>query len=109
MKKIRINTVHRYIGIAISPFIALQTITGLFLDYGLFRRGSFGPGTARLQETLGVWDKFLTKTHFGSGLTNDTYHLLLGAGIIWMVVSGWVLYLRVRRNRKSLSEHSVKS
>jgi hypothetical protein len=30
-------------------------------------------------------------------LLNDAYHLLLGAGIIWMAVSGWILYLRIRR------------
>jgi hypothetical protein len=49
MKNIRINTLHRYVGIVIAPFIVLQTISGLLLGFGLFRRGMTGHGGEAFQ------------------------------------------------------------
>lgn len=99
MKEIRINTLHRYVGIVIAPFLVLQTISGLLLDFGLFRRGLAGPGSEVYGESKGILDQILVEIHFGPGMLSDAYHLLLGVGILWMAVSGWILYLRIRRAR----------
>ena len=97
MKGPYLNKLHRYVGLAVAPFLVLQTLSGLFLDFGLFRRaGETGVVTAR-----GGWDFLLVKLHFGPGFVNDAYHLLLGLGTAWMAVSGWLLYLRLRRARKN--------
>ena len=95
MKAPSLNKLHRYVGITIAPFLVIQTLSGLLLDIGMFRRGRSVPGgTAATNEW---WDLFLTKAHFGPGLLNDTYHILLACGIVWMACSGWLLYLRNRR------------
>jgi uncharacterized iron-regulated membrane protein len=96
MKGPYLNKLHRYVGIVVAPFLVIQTLSGLLLDFGLFRRGApGGPAPVR-----GAWDPLLTRVHFGPGPINDAYHLLLGAGIVWMAVSGWLLYLRLRRARR---------
>lgn len=99
MKGIHLNKLHRYVGIAIAPFMAIQTLTGLLLSFGPFRRD----GSVLTGQDLPVihnrLDDIFVKTHFGPGIINDSYHLLLGAGIIWMALSGWMLYLRGRRLR----------
>jgi uncharacterized iron-regulated membrane protein len=95
MKGPYLNRLHRYVGISMAPFLLLQTLSGLFLDFGLFRRGQEEPQPA----ARGWWDLFLVKLHFAPGLVSDAYHLLLGAAIFWMAISGWLLYLRIRRVR----------
>jgi hypothetical protein len=49
----------------------------------------------------GSWDDLLVKVHFEAGWAGDAYHLLLGAGIVWMALSGWIIYLQGRRRGKS--------
>jgi len=103
-KKLRLNQLHRYVGITIAPFLVIQTLSGLLLDFGPFRRrGLFAGG-----EESPVWRWFsgqlMSKIHFGSGFFNDLYHILLGAGIVWMAVSGWLLFLKGRRARLNLAK-----
>ena len=90
-----LNKAHRYVGVIIAPFMVLQGLSGLFHDFGLFRRGS--PPEGGVVATRAGWDLFLVKTHFGPGLLSDAYHILLACGIVWMACSGWLLYLRIRR------------
>lgn len=106
MKDLRINTLHRYVGIVIAPFLVIQALSGLLLDFGLFRGGGAGPGGEKAPAARSAWDLFLMKIHFGPGLISSSYHLLLGAGIIWMAVSGWVLYLRLRRARRKAENNA---
>jgi hypothetical protein len=106
LKKIRLNGLHRYVGIVLAPFLVIQTLSGLLLDFGPFRRGrGFLAG-----EQSPVWNgdlsRFMAKIHFGPGLLSDAYHLLLGAAIFWMAVTGWTLFLRIRRARRNLTANS---
>jgi uncharacterized iron-regulated membrane protein len=101
MKKgIYLNKLHRHVGIFIAPFLVIQTLSGLLLDFGLFRRGSSGTGMGEASHARNVADTLLAKLHFGPGTVNDCYHLVLGVGVIWMALSGWALYLRIRKARK---------
>lgn len=106
LKRIRLNTLHRYVGIVLAPFLAIQTLSGLLLDFGPFRRG----GGFLAGDQSPVWpgglNRLLVKIHFGPGLVSDAYHLLLGAAIFWMAVTGWLLYLRIRRARRNLAANS---
>lgn len=108
MKPITLNSLHRYVGIVIAPLLVVQTVTGLLLGFGLFRRAAPPPGGGRPPVAEGSWDAILMKIHFGPGIIGDTFHLLLGAGVIWMAISGWLLYLRVRRSRKKLNVTNAK-
>ena len=102
MKGIYLNKLHRYVGIVIAPFLVIQTITGLLLSFSLIRRAGSTMPDQGLNMVSGYWNEIFAKTHFGPGVIGDAYHLLLGAGIIWMSASGWILYLRGRRLRKSV-------
>ncbi len=106
MKGPYLNKAHRYTGIIIAPFMVIQVLSGLFLDFGLFRRGA--TGAAGPPAMRAGWDLYLVKTHFGPGLLNDAYHVLLACGIIWMACSGWLLYLRIRRLRRQGAASGVK-
>jgi uncharacterized iron-regulated membrane protein len=100
MKGIYLNKLHRYVGICVAPFLVIQTVSGLLLDFGLFRRSTFGPGGEEASHTRNAADTLLVKLHFGPGIVSDCYHILLGLGVLWMAVSGWMLYLRFRKARK---------
>jgi len=101
MKAIHINKLHRYVGIIIAPFMVIQTLTGLMLNFGPLRLS----GSALLERHLPVlhgWWNGIVEAHFGPEIIDELYHLLLGAGIFWMAFSGWMLYLRGRRLRKKI-------
>jgi len=103
-KRLRLNQLHRYVGITIAPFLVIQTLSGLLLDFGPFRRrGIFVGGE---ESPVWIWfsGQLMSRIHFGPGLLNDIYHILLGAGIVWMGVSGWLLFLRGRRARLNLAK-----
>ena len=100
MKGPLLNRLHRYLGITVAPLLVIQTASGLLLDFGPIRRALLAP--AELPPAPpGPLDRFLTAVHFGPGLANDAYHLLLGGGIVWMALSGWLLYLRGRKARRA--------
>lgn len=107
MKPVTLNSLHRYVGIVTAPLLLVQTLSGLLLDFGLFRRAA-GPAGDGAPPAGGRFDALLVKLHFGPGLIGDTYHLLLGAAILWMAGSGWLLYLRGRRARRKLAAANAK-
>ncbi len=96
MKGPVLNRLHRYVGIIIAPCLVVQAFSGFFLEFGPFRRTVSGAGATTAP---GWWDRVWITVHFGPGFINDAYHILLGCGILWMAVSGWLLYLRIRRFR----------
>lgn len=102
MKGQFLRTLHRYVGIITAPFLVVQTVSGLLLGFGVYRQ----PGASRAapQELIlpGSWNALLVKAHFEAGWIGDAYHLLLGAGIVWMSLSGWLMFLNARRMRKKL-------
>jgi uncharacterized iron-regulated membrane protein len=97
MKPIILNKLHRYVGITLAPFLMLQTLSGLFLDFGLFRGSAPSSAETVTARTRGLFDSLLVKVHFGAGLISDCYHVLVGLAITWMAVTGWMLFLRIRR------------
>ena len=106
MRELRLNTLHRYVGIVIAPFLVIQTLSGLLLGFGPYRDvGALQIGN-RFIESPGIWNEFLVKAHFGPGLLGDIYHLLLGAGAVWMAATGWLLFLRLRRSRRRMTANN---
>ncbi len=100
MNRFVVNKLHRYVGIVVAPFLVIQALSGLFLDYGMFRKAGALLAGGQSPVSRGRWDALLVKIHFAPGLVSDAYHLLLGAGICWMALSGWILFLRLWRARK---------
>jgi uncharacterized iron-regulated membrane protein len=96
-----LNRVHRYVGIVVAPFLVVQTLSGLLLSFGLFRRSGSVLTDRGLPLVYQGFERLLAKAHFGPGTVDDLYHLLLGIGTVWMAFSGWLLYLRGRRLRRN--------
>ncbi len=93
MKEIILRKLHRSVGIVVAPFMIVQAVSGLMLGFGLFRR----PGAGSVRP--GSLDDILVTIHFKAGQLGDIYHILLGVGIAWMALTGWLIYLRVKRRK----------
>jgi uncharacterized iron-regulated membrane protein len=103
MKGIQLNKLHRYVGITLAPFLVIQALSGILLKFGLFNKGKGGEMGGLLSPT-GNFDHLLVKIHFGPGLVNGIYHILVALAILWMAVTGWLLYLRIRKAQKRMTK-----
>lgn len=103
MKEPDLRKLHRLVGVVIAPLLILQALSGIFLSVdwllGIHRRA----GEA-IKETipplLRLWDMILVDIHYGLGVGGAFYHILLGIGAIWVVVSGFMIFLKVRERQK---------
>lgn len=107
MKGINLNKLHRYVGITLAPFLIIQTFSGLFLDFGALGRISGPAGGSEQSASGGFSNSLLVKVHFGGDFLNDCYHILLGIAITWMAISGWLLFLRIRKAQKRSARAAV--
>jgi hypothetical protein len=97
MNVITLRKWHRNGGIVLAPFLLLQSISGVFLSFGLHRRLG-----RLLQEHApppveGAWNLLMAKLHFGPEALGYVYHSLLVSGIIWVLGSGGLLWLNQKR------------
>ncbi len=93
---VRLNAIHRYVGIVLAPFLVLQALSGVLLRLS---RLQMVAGEGEAAAPLSAWYRFLAVIHVGQGHYATAYQLLIAAGVLWMAASGWVLYLRIRRAR----------
>lgn len=96
---------HRYGGSVLAPLIFLQALSGLFLSFewmtGLHTAaGELLPGASPF---LRFWDWVFVGIHYGGGFPGYLYHSFVGAGLIWLVVTGAWIFLKTRaRLRKRM-------
>jgi cytochrome b len=88
---------HRRVGVAIALFVLLQAGTGLLLEWENF----FRPEPALQRHVHEEEETDIPATiHHGSFFAAtrpliSAYRLLLAAGLIWMALSGGVIFLRM--------------
>ena len=105
MKEPDLRKLHRIAGVAVAPLLMLQVLSGLFISVdwlmGIHRRA----GEA-IEETfsplLRLWDMILVEIHYGPGLVGAWYHMVLGAAAMWVVASGFMIFLKIRARRKQV-------
>jgi uncharacterized iron-regulated membrane protein len=102
MKGIQLNKLHRYVGITLAPFLVIQALSGILLNFGLFDKEGSGEMGGFLPPT-GSFNHLLVKIHFGHGLVNEIYHILVALAILWMAVTGWLLFMRIRKAQKRMA------
>jgi hypothetical protein len=101
MKEVNLRTWHRRIGIILVLFVILQAGSGFLIALGDFML-SMNPHTEHavtattVDEEEEFWDEALEFIHFGAGTAGGGYRILLGAGILWMAVSGGLIFFRIR-------------
>ena len=99
MKEPDLRKVHRLTGIVIAPFIILQALSGILLSVdwllGIHRRAGDGI-KENIPPLLRLWDMILVEIHYGPGVGGAFYHILLGIGAVWVAVSGFMIFLKIR-------------
>jgi hypothetical protein len=105
MKEINLRTWHRRIGIILALFIILQAGSGFFITLGdLIPSQSpdaeSAVAAATVDEEEDFWDEALEFIHFGDDVVGGLYRILLGAGVLWMAVSGGLIFFRIRTRSK---------
>lgn len=106
MKEINLRRWHRRIGIILALFIILQAGSGLLLTLGdLSPSQSHAHSKAAVGATVPdaeepFWEEALEFTHHGAGPAGTLYRIIVGAGILWMAVSGCLIFFRTRRSKK---------
>lgn len=81
-----LRTAHRSVGVPLALFVVIQTITGILLTYDRY---------------LGLYQQGLTDTlHYDISLIGVVYRTALGLGLLWMTVTGLMIWWDVRQRRK---------
>jgi hypothetical protein len=105
MKEVNLRAWHRRIGIVLALFIILQAGSGFFITLGdLIRSKSPDTESAVAATTVDkeedFWDEALEFIHFGDDVAGGIYRILLGVGVMWMAVSGSLIFFRIRARSK---------
>lgn len=63
---------------------------------------------ANVPQLIWLWDKILIEIHYGLGIPGAIEHIVLGIGLVWVTVSGFMMFLNTRARKKRLrSEHQT--
>ena len=87
MKEPELRKWHRVTGLVIAFFAAVQVLTGIALSVADMLND--------------YWGGFIHDFHEGYGLIGNIYRIALGAGLVWMIVSGLQIYRSIRRRARS--------
>jgi len=105
MKELDLRKWHRNVGIVLAPLLILQAISGVFLsiDWLLGFHARVGEVIGKnIPSLIALWDLLLVSIHYGFGLPGSPYHIAIGFGSVWIVVSGFIIFLRIRARKKRL-------
>jgi len=109
MKEPDLRKLHRTVGVVIAPLLILQAFSGIFLsiDWLLgFHRRIGETIKENIPPLIRLWDMILVNIHYGLGVGGAFYHVLLGIGAVWVAVSGFMLFLKIR-SRQKRSKHEI--
>ena len=82
MNERKLRSMHRKSGLVLAVFIAAQSFTGVVMSL------------ENLLDTF--WGGIVHDLHYRMGMAGSLYRLALGAGIVWMAVSGVMIWARIR-------------
>lgn len=105
MKELDLRKWHRNVGMVLAPLLILQAISGIFLSIDWLLGFHARTGEAireNISPLIFLWDTVLVRIHYGFGLPGSPYHILIGTGLVWMVVSGVMIFLMIRARKKRL-------
>lgn len=106
MKEINLRRWHRRVGIILALFIILQAGSGLVITLGDLSPSEGHVHTEPAVAATGAdeeepfLDEALEFIHFGAGTAGALYRIVLGAGVLWMAVSGGLIFFQVRARSK---------
>ena len=96
---------HRIGGVAVAPLLILQVLSGIFISFD-WLMGIHSRTGEVIKETfpplLKLWDVILVDMHYGPGTGGAFYHIVLGIASLWVVASGFVIFLKIRARQREL-------
>ena len=106
MKESVLRRWHRGLGILLALFIILQTGSGFLISLGDFS----APHSHALKDTHAsfhknnegesLWHEGLEFIHHGAGAAGNLYRILIVIGLLWMAVSGIMIFFKIRTRSK---------
>lgn len=105
MKELDLRKWHRNVGIMLAPLLVLQAISGVFLsvDWLLGYHQRVGEVIrVNVPSLIWLWDKILVEIHYGLQIPGAIEHIVLGIGLVWVTVSGFMMFLNIRARKKRL-------
>jgi hypothetical protein len=103
MKELKIRKFHRVSGAVLAPFIILQALSGVLLSIDWLLGFHHRVGETLREDipaVIKVWDMILVEIHYGIGVIGAVYHIALGAGIVFTVITGIMIFLRIRKRMR---------
>jgi hypothetical protein len=106
MKEVDLRKWHRRIGIVLALFVILQAGSGFLITLGDLipsKSPDTEPTVAAAtvdDEKEHFCDEVLNFVHYGGGAAGGPYRILLGAGVLWMAVSGGLIFFQIRARSK---------
>lgn len=92
MNEMRLRAWHRWLGVLLSPFLFLQTLSGVLFSFGLYRgvRSALREVVPEAAEgpVASAFDARMARMHCGAGHLGYAYHVVLGLGILVLIASG---------------------
>ncbi len=87
MKEKRLRQLHRSVGIPLALFYVLQSASGIVLS---------------IEELLGTyWGGIIHDIHYRFGQIGNFYRVVLGISLLWMALSGCMIYMNMRARTKA--------
>jgi hypothetical protein len=106
MKESDLRAWHRNLGIILSLFIILQTVTDLLIslsEAGVPHTHANSESVVQANthgEVKSKWSASIAFIHHGAGAIGMFYRILLGIGMLGMAVSGSMIFFKVRAHSK---------
>ena len=105
MKELDLRKWHRNVGIVLAPLLVLQAISGVFLgaEWLLGYHQRVGDVIrVNVPSLIWLWDKIIVEIHYGLGIPGAFEHIVMGIGLVWITVSGFMMFLNTRARKKRL-------
>ena len=86
MKEKELRKMHRSIGIILALFIILQSLSGIGMS---------------IEDVFGKYWGILHDIHYHFSYIGLIYRIVVGMGLVWMSLSGIMIYMKIRTRRKA--------
>ena len=108
--EVKIRRWHRVVGVIIAPLLFAQAMSGLVIAFEVLV-GIHSDVAKLIRQETGTlqraWDFIFLEIHYGGGFWGSIYHSVLVLGTIWMIISGIIIFERVRRRQKKRRPHKA--
>lgn len=101
MKVITLRKWHRRIGVILAPMVILQVVTGITLSTPVIYNAQEQVHSTLVEKKMSslsqFWKFLFVDGHTGGGIFGMWYTVLIGCGLVFIVLSGTLIFLAIRQ------------